>query len=294
MMRATNHEVIEFQTVMRNRTKHRMADLPPEIDSPLSAAVAGRDLDTITMVELAVEHREALLAFQPIVRSNAHNAVAFYEGLIRILDETGRVIPAKDFMPQVENGELGRDIDVLALGKGCQALHQVPSLRLSINMSARSIGYIPWMRMLDQWLAKDDSIGPRLILEITESSAMTVPELVVDFMDRLQMRGICFALDDFGSGFTALRYFKDFFFDILKIDGQFIRGIARDPDNRALARAMITIGKQFDMLTVAEMVEDQADADLLRELGADCLQGHYFGAPSTQPAWLPGKTRKTA
>lgn len=238
------------------------------------------------MAEQAVRHKDAMLAFQPVVRSQVQSSAAFYEGLIRILDETGRIIPAGQFMPQVEERELGREIDVLALNYGCKALHQVPRLRLSINMSARSIGYTPWMEMLDRWLKRDDSIGPRLILEITESSAMNVPELVIDFMDRLQMRGICFALDDFGAGFTALRYFKDFFFDVLKIDGQFIRGIANDEDNMALARAMISIGHQFDMLTVAEMVETQEDVQVLCELGVDCLQGYYFGAPTTEPPWM--------
>ncbi len=272
---------------MRKLSKRERADLPPGADSPLEAAVTTRDGDVMNMVTQAVAHNECMLAFQPVVRANIKDAVAFHEGLIRVLDGTGRVIPAKDFMPQVENTELGRDIDVVALNKGCQALHKVPSLRLSINMSARSIGYGPYYEMLDRWLRRDDSIGPRLILEITESSAMNVPELVIDFMDRLQMNGVCFALDDFGAGFTALRYFKDFFFDVLKIDGQFVRGISKDPDNLTLTRAMITIGQQFDMLTVAEMVETAEDAEVLRSLGVDCLQGFYFGAPTTQPAWLP-------
>lgn len=271
---------------MRQLTKKELADLPHGAENPLNAALSKRDADTILMVKQAVAHKEAMLAFQPVMRSSVTTSVAFYEGLIRVLDDTGRVVPAKDFMPQVENTELGRDIDTLALSKGCLALSQVPHLRLSINMSARSIGYKPWMRTLERWLNRDDSIGPRLILEITESSAMTVPELVIDFMDRLQMRGICFALDDFGAGFTALRYFKDFFFDVLKIDGQFIRGISQDPDNLTLARAMITIGQQFDMLTVAEMVETKEDAEVLRQLGVDCMQGYFFGAPTTQPLWL--------
>ena len=114
---------------------------------------------------------------------------------------------------------------------------------------------------------------------------MTVPELVIDFMDRWQVRGICFALDDFGSGQTALRYFKDFFFDILKIDGQFVSGIARDPDNQALVRSMVSIAQHFDMMTVAEFVETKADADVLASLGVDCLQGYLHGAPTTRPAW---------
>lgn len=272
---------------MRKLGKKALADLPGGINTPLDYAVSLRDSDVVSMVEAAVRNKQALLAFQPVVRTQATKSVAFYEGLIRVLDESGRVIPARDFMPVVEDTELGRSLDTLSLAMGCKALSIVPSLRLSVNMSARSIGFTPWMKTLERWLDRDDSIGPRLILEITETSAMTVPELVIDFMDRLQMRGICFALDDFGSGYTALRYFKDFFFDILKIDGQFIRGIAADPDNLVLAKAMISIGKQFDMLCVAEMVENADDAAVLSQIGIDCLQGYHFGAPTTRPEWMP-------
>jgi predicted signal transduction protein with EAL and GGDEF domain len=67
--------------------------------------------------------------------------------------------------------------------------------------------------------------------------------------------GISFALDDFGAGYTAFRYFRDFFFDMIKIDGQFIRGIASNPDNQVLTQALASIGKHFDMFTVAESVE---------------------------------------
>lgn len=259
--------------------------------SPLDYAVSRRDAETLKMVSEAVQHGNAMLAYQPVVRARATDTAAFHEGLIRVLDPTGRIVPAIEFMPVVENTELGRAIDRLSLDLGCRTLSQVPGLRLSINMSARSIGYRPWIATLEEWLAKDEGIGPRLILEITETSAMTVPELVIDFMDRWQIRGICFALDDFGSGYTALRYFKDFFFDILKIDGQFIRGIAHDPDNLVLVKSMLSIARHFDMLCVAEMVETAEDARMLAEIGLDCLQGYHFGAPAVKPAWLPAGAR---
>ncbi len=271
---------------MVSRFKRRLADIPPGSDNPLSYAVAQRDKDTVNMVADAVAHRQTLLAYQPVMRASAQTKVAFYEGLIRVLDATGRIIPAKDFMPAIEESELGREIDVLALRMGLQALRANPGLRLSINMSARSIGYSAWNKTLHRHLRQDSTIGERLILEITESSAMLVPELVVDFMDELQPHGVCFALDDFGAGYTAIRYFKDFYFDILKIDGQFIRGIAQNPDNRAITAALLSIATHFDMLTVAEFVETAEDAALLGEMGVDCLQGFYFSAPTTQPAWL--------
>ena len=259
--------------------------------NPLAFAVTERDRGTLDMVRASIKRRDVLLAYQPVVEAARPDHVAFYEGLIRILDETGRVIPARDFIEVVETQELGRQIDVLALEKGCMALHDFPSLRLSINMSARSIGYPAWTAMLKKWVAMDATLAERLILEITESSAMMVPDLVTVFMADLHQHGIAFALDDFGAGFTSFRYLRDFYFDILKIDGQFIRNLAKSPDNQVLTQALIQIGQQFDMFTVAEAVETEAEAKFLTELGVDCMQGYLFGAPTVSPSWAE-KTQK--
>lgn len=261
--------------------------LAGQMTDPLSVAVGERDGDVIAMVERAVEAGNAMLAYQPVVPSASHDHPAFYEGLIRILDGNGRIIPAKDFIGQVETSDLGRRIDCLSLAQGLATLAERPRLRLSINMSARSIGYPHWTETLERGLAADPSVAGRLILEITESSAIQMPELVEAFMTRLQARGIAFAIDDFGSGYTSLRYLKDLYFDILKIDGQFIRGISRCPDNQALVKAMVSIGQHFDMVTIAEFVESADDARMLGEFGVDCLQGYYFGAPAIRPRWEP-------
>jgi EAL domain-containing protein (putative c-di-GMP-specific phosphodiesterase class I) len=197
-------------------------------------------------------------------------------------------------MGALENTELGRELDRLALNLGLKALHENPDLRLSINMSARSIGYMQWNRTLDRWLKQNASIAERLVLEINEASAMLVPDLVADFMDRLQIKGICFAMDDFGAGYTALRYFKEFYFDIMKIDRQFVQGISLDPDNQAMTSALVSMAKNFDMLTVAGFVESREDAETLINLGVDCLQGYYFGAATTRPAWMQEKSMDKA
>jgi EAL domain-containing protein (putative c-di-GMP-specific phosphodiesterase class I) len=262
------------------------ADIPAGQDNPLSFAVSSRDRSVIDMVKQAVQHKQVMLAYQAVVPAGQQDKPAFYEGLIRVLDETGRVIPAREFIDLVEVTETGRIIDCLALEKGLKTLSDFPDLRLAINMSARSIGYARWMRLLKRGLAQDPTIAERLILEITESSAMLVPEIVVGFMNDLQRQGISFALDDFGSGYTSFRFLKDFYFDILKIDGQFIRGVATDADNQVLTAALIAIGRQFDMITVAESVETPEDAAYLAALGIDCLQGYYFGAPTIRPPWL--------
>ncbi|SPJ23548.1 EAL domain-containing protein [Palleronia abyssalis] len=262
---------------MDRRTESATAD-------PLEYAVAERDSKVLDMVESAVDAGRVMLAFQPVVMAGRDEPV-FYEGLARIMDTTGRIIPAREFILDVEETELGRRIDAISLELGLQALRERPSLRLAVNLSARSVEYPLWLAALEQGLASDPTLAERLILEITESSAITVPRLVSRFIDRLQAMGICFAIDDFGSGYTSMRYLKDFCFDILKIDGEFCHGVADKPDNQALVRAIVSIAQHFDMVTVAEGVEAAQDARALMEMGVDCLQGYYLGAPTVRPAW---------
>lgn len=260
--------------------------------SPLAVAISAADAEIIAMVRSAIDQNKLALAYQPVIMAKNPDRIGFYEGLIRVMDPAGRIIPAKDFMPAVEEHEIGRQIDVAALRMGMRALADNPDLRISINMSARSVGHPDWMRALTRGLHASPTIGERLILEITETSAMTVPELVIRFMHDLSSRGIAFAIDDFGAGHTSFRYLRDFSFDMIKIDGQFTRGIEANPDNQALLRAMIMIGQHFQMMTVAEMVETAAEAECLRNLGVDCLQGYAFGAPSVKPVFMQAIQRR--
>jgi len=265
-----------------------------EIDSPLGFAMTSRDKSVHQLIERAIAQKDVLLAYQPIVSARDTNGPIFYEGLIRIFDENRNILPAGDFMPVAETREVGRIIDCLALELGLKTLSEQPSLRLAINMSARSIGYPRWGETLNKGLASDSTVAERLILEITESSAMIMPEIVTVFMADLHKRGISFALDDFGAGYTAFRYLKEFYFDILKIDGQFIRNIHEDANNQVLTAALASIGQHFDMLTVAEAVERPEEAEFLQSAGLDCLQGYYFGVPTINPSWQQKKDARVA
>ncbi len=260
----------------------------------LSLAVAERDRDTMAMVEHAVRSGAVFLVYQPVIQTAQPDRVAFHEGLIRVQDQNGRTIPAADFIDAIEAHEIGRIIDCHALTFGIDALIKNPALRLSINMSARSIGYRRWMKTLEDGLRTSPTIAERLILEITESSVVVMPDVTQAFMGEMQDHGISFALDDFGAGYTAFRYFKEFVFDILKIDGQFIRGIASDPDNRVLTEALVSVGRHFDMFTVAESVESAEDAACLATLGVDCMQGYHFGAPTKEPVWPESTVKNMA
>ena len=246
---------------------------------PFHFAMASRDADVLTLVREALAAGRAKLAFQPIVTAGANSRTAFYEGLIRVMDDAGRVIPAAHFMPVIEETDLGRQIDCVTLELALQLLTVNPYLRLSVNLSARSIGDGQWRRILEQGLNKEGTVGERLIFEISETSAMVLHEIVTRFMEEVQPRGISFALDGFGAGMTAFRHLKDFYFDLVKIDKSFIRGIDKDPDNQVLTKALLTVAHQFEMLVIADGVETAQEAAFLARMGADCLQGYHFGVP---------------
>lgn len=261
--------------------------------NPLDHAVSARDRQVIAMVRDALSRDALRLAYQPVVMSREPQRVAFWEGLVRVMDPSGRIIPARQFIHEAETDEVGRALDCASLRMGLDALNRVPDMRLSINMSARSIGYPEWRRTLEDGLARNATVAERLILEITEHSAIVMPDITQVFMGDLQRRGISFALDDFGAGYTAFRYLKKLCFDILKIDAQFIHNIGSDIDNQVIVAAMRSIAEQFEMFTVAEAVETEAEATMLRSYGIDCLQGYFYGAPMITPPWLDTNGRAT-
>lgn len=279
---------------MRQRKKKgRKPEAGREERNPLDYAVAARDRATLEMVEVAIRHKQVLLAYQPVVSATDTRQTAFYEGLLRVLDDTGRIIPAKDFMGAVENTETGRQLDCLSLELGLETLQAQPGLRLSINMSARSIGYAPWADILQRAVGGVSALGERLILEISEASVNQVPDIVQNFMTNMRARNVSFALDDFGAGMTSLQVFRSFPFDFIKLDGGFSRDICTDRTNQVLASAVAAIAQKFDMVSVASRVEAPQDARVLAELGFDCLQGFAFGAPTVSPPWAENRSKTT-
>jgi EAL domain-containing protein (putative c-di-GMP-specific phosphodiesterase class I) len=263
------------------------APQPPRtpLSDPLTEAVSGRDRGTVGMVERALAHREVMLAFQPVMQAHAPARPVFYEGLLRVLDETGRIIPARNFMGALENHELGRVLDCLALEEGLAALAQEPGLRLSINMSARSIGYPRWINTLNAGIGRDPTCAERLILEISEASVMTLPEVAQSFIGELQLQGVAFALDGFGAGAFALRHLGPMGFDLMKLDGRLTGTVATDAEAQRMVGLLVTIARTFEMFTVAQAVESTSQLQAMAALGVDCVQGYALGAPRVTPPW---------
>jgi EAL domain-containing protein (putative c-di-GMP-specific phosphodiesterase class I) len=258
-------------------------DRDPAASSPLNAAISAQDRETLAMVTSALKDRRMRLAFQPVVYAADPTMIGFFEGFIRLLNLRDQVIPARDFMPATEQRQLGRDIDCAALQLGLMAMQRNPQIRVSINMSARSVGYRPWMDILHRALQDSPRLGANLILEINENSALQVPDVLKPFMAEMRDRGIVFALDDFGAGTTSLRLLEELDFEIAKIDGVLVKNVHRTPQGKSAARAAIAMAQELGMYVVAEAVETEDEANWLRNAGVGCLQGYLFGPPTVTP-----------
>jgi EAL domain-containing protein (putative c-di-GMP-specific phosphodiesterase class I) len=221
--------------------------------------------------------------YQPVVRADNPRFPAFFEMLARLELPSGALLPAGGFMPFVEDTSLGRAIDRLALRRALEALAADPSLRLSVNMSPLSMGDEPWLAILDAAAERHPGACGRLILEITETAAIQDTGQTVDFMNHVRGLGPAFALDDFGAGATGFRHFRDFRFDMVKIDGTFVQDITASPDSQVLVECLVAVARHFDMFVIAERVETEAEAAWLRRLGVDCLQGYLYGPPAAVP-----------
>ncbi|MBL9047661.1 MAG: EAL domain-containing protein [Tabrizicola sp.] len=258
-------------------------DRDPNLASPLDVAQSAEDRQTMTRVRQALQDRRMRLAYQPVVYSSDTSVIGFFEGFIRLLNERDQVIPARDFMAAVEQTELGREIDCAALQMGLLALRRNPQIRVSVNMSARSVGYRPWIGVLRKALRDAPRLAQNLILEITEPSILQVPDVLKPFMEEMRNLGVVFALDDFGAELTSFRLLREMRFEIAKIDGSLVKNVDTSPDGQAVARAAIAVAQELDMYVVAEAVETEGEAKWLREAGVGCMQGYLFGAPTVTP-----------
>ena len=258
-------------------------DRDPALASPLAAAISAQDRETLGMVTSALKDRRMRLAFQPVVYASDPSVIGFFEGFIRLLNLRDQVIPARDFMAAVEERQLGREIDCAALQMGLMAMQRNPQIRVSVNMSARSVGYRPWIDILRRALQDSPKLGANLILEMNEASALQVPDVLKPFMADMREHGIVFALDDFGAGITSLRVLQDLGFEIAKIDGALVKNVDRARDGQAVCRAAIALAQELGMYVVAEAVETEGEAHWLRDAGVGCLQGYLFGPPTVTP-----------
>ena len=244
------------------------------------------DLVIAEQVKQALRDDRIVLAYQPIVSSH-DGTPTFYEALVRMLDEEGEPVPAGMFVPIVEQMGLMRLVDRRVLDLGVSALAENPEISLSINVSGMTAVDPVWLRQLHEHLEARPDVASRLILEITETVALDDIADSSRFVRSVTEFGCRVALDDFGAGYTSFRHLRALNVDLVKIDGSFVRDLPTNPDNQLFVRTLINLAKGIGLKTVAEWVENEEEAELLRSEGIDFLQGWYYGKPAIDPPWLP-------
>jgi EAL domain-containing protein (putative c-di-GMP-specific phosphodiesterase class I) len=244
----------------------------------------GRRL-TGAAVEAALREERLLFAFQPIISAST-GAVDYFECLLRMRDEEGRLVVGGEFVETAEELGLIGSLDRYVLARVVAELGAHPEVRLGFNVSGLTAGDRPWLRAIMSILREAPALAARLVVEITETAALHDLEESARFVDALRHAGCRVALDDFGAGHTSLRHLQILAVDTVKIDGSFARNLAANPQSRVFLRHLIGLTRGFGLGTIAECVETAEEAALLRAEGVGHLQGYHFGPPTLERPWL--------
>jgi diguanylate cyclase (GGDEF)-like protein/PAS domain S-box-containing protein len=231
----------------------------------------------------ALEEDRFTLYAQPIVEL-AGGEVRQHELLLRMLDERGDAIPPAAFLGIAERFDLMQDIDRWVVGRAIRYMGEQKAAGhdriFEVNISGSSTGDPELLTLIEHELAESGIDPVNLVLEVTETTAVANIPRAQQFAARLAELGCRFALDDFGAGFGSFYYLKHLPFDLLKIDGEFVRSCTTSTTDQLLIRAAVDIARGLGKKTIAEYVGDDETVELLRELGVDYAQGFHIGRPA--------------
>ncbi len=246
------------------------------------------EMQWVARINNALDQGSMRLAFQPIapVSTKAKNGSHHGELLLRIVneDDPDKFHPPGAFLSAAERYDMAGRIDKWVIGTAFDWFKRHPgklsSLNFcSINISGQSLLNEDLLDYVTDLFNKGDIPPNKICFEITETAAIANLADAVQFFEALGSLGCLFALDDFGSGMSSYAYLKTLPVDFLKIDGFFIRDIAKDPINRAMVQSINEIGQVMGKKTIAEFVEDEEILKVLRQIGVDYAQGYGIGRP---------------
>ena len=232
----------------------------------------------------ALNERRIVTAFEPVVEARSRQP-AFYECLVRMEQDDGEALLAPDIVPVAERLGLIRMVDHRVLELAVAELAASPNVQLSLNISPDTTMDPDWWASIESLMRAHPGVAERLIVEITETVAIQDIDDIRGFVTRLKNFGSRIAIDDFGAGYTSFRNLRKLGVDIVKIDGAFVQNIARSADDRAFVQTLIDLARRLQIKTVAEWVQDEESAVMLREWGCDYIQGRLIGLASPQRPW---------
>ena len=235
-----------------------------------------------TELRRAVERKEFCLYYQPIVSSSTSCIVGF-EALLRWNHPERGLVSPIEFITVAEETGLINEISYRVLREACRQ-NQVWNdrdvtsypLYVSVNLSAVQFRQKDLVKRIEHELQSLSFDTKNLRFEITENTLIDNPKLANQMLQDFKNSGIDLYLDDFGTGYSSLSYLHSFPFDTLKIDRSFVNKLGTGNEHIGMVKTIIAVARNFNMSVIAEGVETKAQAEQLRKLGCNHLQGHYF------------------
>ena len=258
-----------------------------------SLIVRRGEMKWVVRIRRAIDEHMFTLYFQPI-QSLSGDGVIHYEILLRLVDDSGEIIPPGVFIPAAERYNLMPEIDRWVIAATFSAVserrqkHGITKEIFAINLSGLSWNSDELLMFIVNE-ARYRNLPPEAIcFEITETAAISHLSRAVSFIKELKAQGFRFSLDDFGSGVSSFGYLKQLPVDFLKIDGGFVKSMVDDKIDLAMVNVINQIGHTMGIKTIAEFVETGAILEKLRELGVDSAQGYFIAKPIPLEELIPG------
>jgi diguanylate cyclase (GGDEF)-like protein/PAS domain S-box-containing protein len=249
------------------------------------AAERHQEMQWVGRINRAREQERLELYFQPIVAIGQTNGEPpLFELLLRMRDENGSLVAPTSFIPAAERYNLMPSLDRWVIQEVLLDLVYREQLEcepysLAVNLSGTTLNDARFLDFVLEQLNEAGVPAGALCFEITETAAISNLGRVVHFMRALQERGCRFALDDFGTGLSSLTYLKNLPVDYVKIDGQFVRNVTKDPADQSVVEAIAQMARAFKIKTIAERVESRQVLDRLAEIGIGFAQGYFVAVP---------------
>ena len=251
-------------------------------DAAMQAAVLAHS-ERLADLRRGLAHHEFVLYYQPQV--NHQSEVIGVEALVRWQHATRGLVPPMEFIPLAEESKLILPLGQWVLEDACAQLRTwadhplTEPWTMAVNVSALQFAQADFVQKVEFALQNTGANPARLKLELTESMLVRDVSAVIAKMKQIKALGVSFSLDDFGTGYSSLSYLKLLPLDQLKIDQSFVRDLLTDPNDAAIAHAVIALGHSLGLKVIAEGVETPAQRDLLADLHCDAFQGYLFGKP---------------
>jgi diguanylate cyclase (GGDEF)-like protein len=247
----------------------------PQRDPVRQQTTAARIRDALTEDRLS-------LHTQPI-RDLSSGGIERYELLLRMTDDDGALLPAASFIEAAERSGMIQELDRWVVARALELLaereRQGAPLSLHVNLSGASLTDVSVLEFIERRLDEGGADPTRCTFEITETANVYDYERATGFADRLTEFGCQVAIDDYGAGFGPFHYLKRIPFDLIKIDGSFVRDMPRSDADQLTVQAIVQIARGLGKATIAEYVQDDETAQMLREYGVDMAQGYHLGRP---------------